>query len=141
MDGRAVCADAGIDLRYREQGFDPFVHHRCTGELAACERTDFDGAVAPAEQPVSAGDTTGVADRKTGRGAGGWDDATQRIPAVGDGGGASVSGGYRLDDEPRRGLAVHPGWTIPRARVGDGVAAGGLPCRPVGASGTSRRRE
>src|SRR5260370_20249392 len=108
MDRRAVCGAAGVNLRYGEQGFDPFVHHCCAGELAACERTDFDGAVAPVEQPVSAGDTAGDANRK----AGGWDGATERIPAVGDGGGASVSGCYRLDDESWRRVAVHPSWTI-----------------------------
>src|SRR6267378_6339196 len=127
MDGRAVCPDAGVDLRYGEQGFDSFVHHRCAGELAACERTDFDGEVAPVEQTVSAGDATGDAGRKAGRGPGRWDDTTERIPAVGDGGGASVSGRYRLDDEPRRRLAVHSGGAIHRARVSNGIVVGGLP--------------
>src|ERR1700730_18810547 len=123
MDGRAICADPGVDLRYGEQGFDPFVHHCCAGELAACERTDFDRAVAPVEQPVSASDTTGAPDRQAGRGTSGWDGATKRIPTVGDGGGASVPGRYRLDDEPRRRLAVHPGRAIHRPRVSNGVAA------------------
>jgi len=35
--------------------FDPVVHHRCAGELAACARADLDRAVATAQQPVSAG--------------------------------------------------------------------------------------
>ena len=52
-----------------QQGFDSFLHHRRARELAACQRADFDRAMAPAEQPLSAGDAAGDANRKAGRGA------------------------------------------------------------------------
>ncbi len=40
-DWRAICTDTGIDVRYREQGFNFVVHYCCAGELSARERAGF----------------------------------------------------------------------------------------------------
>src|ERR1700744_4091351 len=134
VDRGALCADASADLRHGEQGFDPVVHYCGSGELAACKRADFDGTVASSEQSLSAGDTAGVAASYAVGGVWGGGVATKRVSAVGAGGCASVSGCYRFDDEPRRGLAVYPSGPVYRASVRDGVVASGIPYRSLGDS-------
>ncbi len=135
VDGRAVCTDPDADLRYGAQGFDSLVHYLGAGELAACARADFDGAVASVEQPVPAGDAARDAEQRQSEAlTSGTEQPSEFLQQV-------MEAVHQFQGVSDSTMSHGEGWQfiqvgryIERAS-GDGDAAGGLSRGFVGAAG------